>query len=107
MYREIKRLETFKDYPLCFLDARKLAKSGCYNLGGLKGIQCYFCKIVIRRWYPHDNVVVRHLKKSPKCPLLKCRKTCNKPINIGELNEMLANIESNNPYAACYMDIDE
>lgn len=100
MYREEDRLKTFKDYPLQFLNVKKLAKSGCYNLGGYKGVQCYFCKIIIRRWHPDDDEVERHLKKSPKCALLTNRKTYNLPLNIEEFNEIILSIP-------CYMDIDE
>lgn len=106
MYREADRLETFENFPLHFLDSYKLAKSGCYNLGGYKGVQCYFCKVIIRRWYPSDDEIQRHLKKGPKCPLLTLKRTCNIPTNVGELNKMLSSITTNSSYNLCYMDVD-
>jgi Inhibitor of Apoptosis domain len=86
---EAVRFETFKDFPLTFLDKTKLAQTGFYNLGGKKGVMCFFCKVVIRRWYPRDEIITKHLKKSPSCPLLNREMTTNIPINACKLDRLL------------------
>lgn len=89
---EENRLKTFNNigWPHNFIQPRILAKTGFYFVGPDDEVKCQFCKVVIKKWEADDNEVAEHQRWSPCCPLLRRRRTNNKPIEpITELNALL------------------
>lgn len=92
MCSEENRLKTFEtiQWPHDFIQPRILAKTGFYSVGRDDEVKCYFCKVVVKKWEFGDKEVDEHKRWSPNCPLLKRRRTNNKPIEpITELNQLL------------------
>lgn len=50
---------------------KSTSTSGFYSLGGRKGVKCRFCNLHIRRWKDHNDLMIKHLKKSTNCILIK------------------------------------
>lgn len=82
---EEQRLKTFeRNWPLTFISARTLAKTGFYYIGPQDQVRCYFCKVEVSQWDAGDNEVTEHSRWSPHCPLLKRRDTPNVPLEPGK-----------------------
>lgn len=86
--REEVRLDSFKfwDGDVC---KEKLSLTGFYFFGPNDVCKCHFCRLEIGLWEIGDNVLTKHLRWSPNCPLLRRRLTDNEPIIEGKIEEIL------------------
>ncbi|XP_044740157.1 baculoviral IAP repeat-containing protein 3-like [Chrysoperla carnea] len=82
MKSERNRLETFK-HPnwKCFMDERKLAKSGFYYFGVEDHVRCAFCKVEIGKWVPGDDCDSDHQRWGFHCPFLRGFDVGNIPLD--------------------------
>lgn len=86
---ETKRLETFNNWNVSFIDKNQLALFGFYYYGPGDIVKCYFCHVEIGMWEEGDNVLTDHMRWSRRCKLI-CRDTTNNvPINETLLLESL------------------
>lgn len=68
---EAIRNDTFKKtWPHKYIKPSKLAKSGFFYVGPFDRVQCVFCKTVLEKWKPNDDVNGEHKRFAPNCPLL-------------------------------------
>ena len=65
------RVESFKNWPIPWLDVRLMAANGFYFLGFSDAVECAFCKIRINKWEAEDTPESEHYKWAPYCPFLK------------------------------------
>ena len=86
---ETKRLETFNNWNISFIDKNQLALFGFYYYGPGDMVKCYFCHVEIDMWEEGDDVLTDHIRWSRSCKLI-CRDTTNNvPINETLLLEAL------------------
>ncbi|MGL5961636.1 MAG: RING-HC finger protein [Cetobacterium sp.] len=86
---ETKRLETFNNWNVSFIDKNQLALFGFYYYGPGDMVKCYFCHVEIGMWEEGDDVLTDHIRWSESCKLI-CRDTTNNiPINETLLLESL------------------
>ena len=94
---ETKRLETFNNWNISFIDKNQLALFGFYYYGPADLVKCYFCHVVIGMWEEGDDVLTHHMRWSRSCKLI-CRDTTNNvPINETLLLESLPPAPYNTP----------
>jgi ssDNA-binding Zn-finger/Zn-ribbon topoisomerase 1 len=74
------RLESFKNWPVPYIDVYELAKDGFYFLGLEDRVECTFCLIKIKNWEAENTARDEHLKWSPQCPIVKGNQTDNVPL---------------------------
>jgi baculoviral IAP repeat-containing protein 7/8 len=74
------RVESYKKWPIPYIDVRKLASDGFYYTGYDDLVECRFCRLQLHRWEADDNISEQHLSYSPGCPFLRGIKTENIPL---------------------------
>lgn len=68
---ELNRLNTFKNnWPHLDISKEILAKNGFVFVGPYDLTKCHFCSILLSNWEAGDDVVKKHTRWSPKCPLI-------------------------------------
>lgn len=77
MNSEEKRLQTFKNWPLDYIDKYILAKTGMYYTKIRDKVKCNFCQVEIENWQEEDNPILEHMKWSLNCPILQQRRQNN------------------------------
>jgi baculoviral IAP repeat-containing protein 7/8 len=87
--QEVKRLETFANWNVPFIDKEKLAMLGFYYIGPNDMVKCFFCRVEIGMWEEGDDVLTDHERWSPYCNLIRRRSTNNVPINAERLDACL------------------
>ncbi|XP_017784566.1 PREDICTED: putative inhibitor of apoptosis [Nicrophorus vespilloides] len=70
MRSEENRLQSFKNWPLSFIQPRELAANGFYYTQIQDVVRCAFCNLEISKWERGDIPKNDHMKYSPICPLL-------------------------------------
>lgn len=94
---ESGRLETFKSYPNKYVARELMARTGLYFKKGHKDlVKCIFCGISISGLKENDDVVLKHLTLSPRCPLLTKQITKNIPSDVNKFIDMLKEIKITN-----------
>lgn len=86
---ETKRLETFDNWKISFIDKNQLALFGFYYCGPGDLVKCNFCQIEIGLWEEGDDVLTDHMRWSRHCKLICRAVTNNIPINEALLLESL------------------
>lgn len=86
---EAKRFETFKDWPVYYIDKCVLAATGMFYTGTADKVKCYFCDVELGHWREGDHPVQEHILYSSECPLLKRRITNNIPKDPTALERIL------------------
>lgn len=82
---EVIRNNTFKKtWPHKHIEPKKLAESGFFYVGPFDRVQCVFCKTVLEKWEPYDDVKGEHERFAPNCPLLMEAAAENIPLNSFE-----------------------
>lgn len=71
MLSEKNRLETFKYWPVPWIDVKELAKDGFYFTGTGDIVECRFCRLRIYSWEGNDIVKEEHYLHAPYCPLVR------------------------------------
>lgn len=91
LYKEIDRRKSFieNDWFNEHVNFEDLALLGFYFFKKPNCVKCYFCRLELDGFEPNIDLVKGHLKFSPNCPLLRRRKTNNKPLDIEELDKVL------------------
>jgi len=74
------RLESFKNWPIPYIDVFELAKDGFYFLGLQDRVKCTFCQILLNNWEADDTARDEHKKWSPQCPIVQGNPTDNVPL---------------------------
>ena len=71
------RIESFKKWPLPYINVRELARNGLFYIGVDDIVECTFCQIRICNWESDDDVAKEHKKWAPYCPLIRGLETDN------------------------------
>ena len=79
--KESERLKTFSDWPVKFLESKKLASAGFYFLKHADKVRCIFCGVEIGNWRPGDDPVNDHARWSNGCPYLNKQPVGNIPLD--------------------------
>lgn len=78
---ELNRLNTFENkWSHAYISKEILAKTGFFFFGPFDEVKCNFCNVVLKNWKPNENEVMKHIRWSPNCPLLRRKITRNVPI---------------------------
>ncbi|XP_012350956.1 baculoviral IAP repeat-containing protein 3 [Apis florea] len=78
---EIARLQSFKNWPVSYIEPKKLAAAGFYYTGECDKVRCFECQVEICQWVRGDIPMVDHEKWSAKCRFI-CKINCgNVPID--------------------------
>lgn len=99
---ELKRLESFKDWPVSDKNPVHLAKDGFYYLDsripelydrliGFEGntaVRCHFCNTILYEWIFMDSIREEHKRHFSRCPFINGRPTNNIPI-VNQSDEYL------------------
>ncbi|XP_077293435.1 putative inhibitor of apoptosis [Arctopsyche grandis] len=69
MLMERDRLKTLVNWPVNFIDKRKMAVAGFYYEGNGSDdrVRCFQCKVVVGQWEPDDEPNIEHIKWSSNC----------------------------------------
>ncbi|XP_063235266.1 baculoviral IAP repeat-containing protein 7-B-like isoform X2 [Bacillus rossius redtenbacheri] len=78
--REAERLETFRSWPVPFMDPGALARDGFYYTNSGDVVRCAFCGVSLWQWKEGDSAVADHRRESPRCPFLRERPVGNVPL---------------------------
>lgn len=70
MNYEVKRLETFYNWPLQFISVLELAKNGFYFTGKGDLVKCNYCHVTMGHWTGSDNIESEHKRHSPRCSFI-------------------------------------
>lgn len=80
------RVESFRHWPVPYVNVRELAKSGFYYIGFDDIVECCFCGIRIRAWEAEDTPESEHQRWSPYCPFLENKFCNNVPLKNGKFD---------------------
>lgn len=78
--KESERLKTFKNWPVNFLESKKLASAGFYYLRQDDKVRCVFCGIELGNWRPGDEPMKDHARWSGGCPFVNKEPVGNIPL---------------------------
>ncbi|XP_058067321.1 death-associated inhibitor of apoptosis 2 [Anopheles bellator] len=67
MKDEQKRLESFVNWPVAFMQPTALAKAGFYYTQRSDEVECPWCFVVIGRWEVGDDPFTEHARFFPSC----------------------------------------
>lgn len=77
---ELVRLQSFKNWPVTFIEPKSLATAGFYYIGEADRVRCFECQEEIRKW-ERDISLTDHIKHSPTCRFIKNIPCGNVPID--------------------------
>jgi len=78
---EHKRLETFNDWNVSFINKNKMAMFGLYYSGYKDLVLCHYCNVELLNWEDGDDIWTEHRRWSPYCKFLNGESTDNVPID--------------------------
>lgn len=78
--REAERLRTYENWPVAFLEGKRMAEAGFYYTRKSDLVKCAFCGIEIGKWEEGDDPIRDHLRWKPHCAFLKNLNVGNVPI---------------------------
>ncbi|KAF0728263.1 baculoviral IAP repeat-containing protein 3-like, partial [Aphis craccivora] len=74
------RMNTFRDWPVSFLEPRDMAKAGFFYTGDGDKVVCYKCFKEFDRWEKKDTPMGEHMYHKPTCPfVISYKKHFNNP----------------------------
>jgi hypothetical protein len=76
------RIESFKRWPIPYINVREMAANGFYYKGESDLVKCNFCDIQLGNWEAEDVPIEQHRKYAPYCPHLNGGSTRNVPLVI-------------------------
>ncbi|XP_012276927.1 death-associated inhibitor of apoptosis 1 isoform X2 [Orussus abietinus] len=79
---EDARLESFRNWPIPFMDPAKLAAAGFYYTGEGDKVRCFECQVEICQWIEGDNPMVDHQRWSGRCRFIRKQPCGNVPIGV-------------------------
>jgi baculoviral IAP repeat-containing protein 7/8 len=65
------RIESFRNWPLPYINVKELASNGFYYKGYDDEVECNFCHITLRSWEAEDTGEIQHKRWAPYCPFVK------------------------------------
>ena len=65
------RIESFRNWPLPYMNVREFGSNGFYYKGYDDEVECNFCHITIRAWEAEDTGEAQHKKWAPYCPIVR------------------------------------
>lgn len=68
---EIKRLQSFKNWPAHFIRPEKMAAAGFYYTGQLDKVKCFECQLEMSHWIKEDNPMVVHQRWLGLCRFVR------------------------------------
>lgn len=77
---EIARLDSFGDWPVSFVDPKKLAAAGFFYTKKGDGVRCFACLIILSGWVDGDDPMVEHQRWSGRCRFVRKIPCGNVPI---------------------------
>lgn len=77
---EIARLDSFGDWPVPFVDPKKLAAAGFFYTKKNDGVKCFMCSIILSGWVDGDDPMVEHQRWSARCRFVRHLPCGNVPI---------------------------
>ncbi|XP_047355433.1 baculoviral IAP repeat-containing protein 8-like isoform X1 [Vespa velutina] len=83
---ELVRLQSFENWPVTFIEPKRLATAGFYYVGEADTVRCFECRVEIHQWEQSVSVV-DHIKHSQTCRFVKNVPCGNVPIDV-ETNTM-------------------
>jgi hypothetical protein len=81
MNYEKGRIETFKGWPVPYINVRELAANGFYYCGNDDYVQCNFCQFRVHNFEADWNINELHNKYAGFCPLNLGMETDNVKLN--------------------------
>lgn len=79
---ETARLESFRNWPVPYMEPSRLAAAGFYFTGEADIVKCFECRIEIYKWLKGDDPMADHKRESPNCRFI-CRTPCgNVPVDV-------------------------
>lgn len=64
---ESARLDSFKNWPVTYINPEQLATAGFYYTGHRDLVKCFDCRVKVGEWVTGDDPVFEHRKFSPTC----------------------------------------
>lgn len=91
LHKELDRRKSFveNDWFNEHVEFGDLALLGFYYFKKPSSVKCFFCHVELNKFELKEDLLKSHLKFSPNCPLLRRRKTNNKPVDSEELDKIL------------------
>lgn len=77
---EVARLDSFSDWPVPFVDPKKLAAAGFFYTKKGDGVRCFVCSIILSGWVDGDDPMVEHQRWSGRCRFVRKIPCGNVPI---------------------------
>lgn len=77
---ESARLDSFVNWPLTFIDPKKLAAAGFFYTKRDDEVRCFMCLIILSQWSEGDDPMVEHQRWSGKCLFVRNAPCGNVPI---------------------------
>lgn len=80
---EEARLESFRNWPIRWIDAEKFVAAGFYYTGIRDAVKCFVCNIEISEWQYNDDPMSEHQRWSSRCDFVRNTAAYNRTdINI-------------------------
>ncbi|EZA50656.1 Apoptosis 1 inhibitor [Ooceraea biroi] len=92
---ESVRFESFKDWPVPYIRADRLAEAGFYYLGRDSAVKCFECELKILNWLEDQDPIIQHKLFSATCKFVNNVPCGNVPIK-----------ENYNPFSSSSTDQD-
>jgi hypothetical protein len=80
MKYEKNRIESFRNWPVPFVNVRELAQNGFYYIDYKDVVECTFCNVQVHDWEADDVIANEHKRWAPYCPLVRRIETDNIPL---------------------------
>jgi len=102
---EIARLNSFVNWPVLFIDPKKLAAAGFFYTKKNDAVRCFMCLIILSGWVEGDDPMVEHQRWSGKCKFVRNLPCGNVPIGIdpSTIPKMPKRIDTCGLYGVKYM----
>ncbi|XP_077257627.1 death-associated inhibitor of apoptosis 1-like isoform X1 [Temnothorax americanus] len=78
---ESARLNSFGDWPVPFVDPKKLAAAGFFYTKQKDAVKCFMCSIVLSGWVDGDDPMAEHQRWSGRCRFVRSLPCGNVPID--------------------------
>lgn len=77
---EAARLDSFADWPVSFIDPKKLAAAGFFYTKEGDKVKCFECSVIISNWEDGDDPMKDHQRWSGRCRFIRNRSCGNVPL---------------------------
>lgn len=79
---ESARRESYRNWPLTYMDPCKLSAAGFYYTGNDDRVKCFECGVEIYQWVEGDNPMSDHQRWRPNCRFIRKIPCGNIPIGV-------------------------